>query len=82
MTIAAVSPTHSIKFMQCNQLRYQCQRSREREDMDLLAVGNSMKNIGDNCQIGLPTCSKHRTKLLSQLKVANDVELVRRLLLR
>jgi FixJ family two-component response regulator len=51
---------------------------REQEVMDLLVTGNSMKQIASKLQISLPTCSKHRTKVLDKLGVDNDVQLVRR----
>ncbi len=53
---------------------------REREVMDLIIAGESMKDIGRTLQISLPTCSKHRAKLLAKMKVKNDVLLVRRML--
>lgn len=53
---------------------------REREVMDLIVAGDSMKEIGRKLQISLPTCSKHRAKLLIKMKAKNDVALVRRLL--
>jgi FixJ family two-component response regulator len=51
---------------------------REREVMDLLVAGQSMKQIAKKLQISLPTCSKHRSNVLEKLDVANDVQLVRR----
>lgn len=51
---------------------------REREVMDLLVTGHSMKQIAGVLQISLPTCSKHRGNVLDKLGVANDVQLVRR----
>ncbi|MCH7753224.1 MAG: helix-turn-helix transcriptional regulator [Planctomycetes bacterium] len=52
---------------------------REREIMDLLVAGQSMKQIAAKLQISLPTCSKHRTSVLEKLEVENDVQLVRRI---
>ena len=52
---------------------------REREVMDLLVVGQSMKQIASQLQISLPTCSKHRASVLEKLDVDNDVQLVRRI---
>ena len=52
---------------------------REREVMDLLVAGQSMKLIAKKLQISLPTCSKHRGNVLKKLDVANDVQLVRRI---
>jgi two-component system response regulator FixJ len=51
---------------------------REREVMDLLIAGQSMKQIATKLQISLPTCSKHRGSVLEKLDVDNDVQLVRR----
>ncbi len=51
---------------------------REREVMDLLVAGQSMKQIASQLQISLPTCSKHRAHVLEKLDVKNDVQLVRR----
>jgi two-component system response regulator FixJ len=52
---------------------------REREIMDLLVVGRSMKQIAGELKISLPTCSKHRAGVLDKLEVENDVQLVRRI---
>ena len=52
---------------------------REREVMDLLVSGQSMKQIASELQISLPTCSKHRASVLKKLDVENDVQLVRRI---
>ncbi len=51
---------------------------REREVMDLLVAGQSMKQIAPELHISLPTCSKHRASVLEKLDVKNDVQLVRR----
>ncbi len=51
---------------------------REREVMDLLVNGHSMKQIAGKLEISLPTCSKHRANVLEKLEVDNDVQLVRR----
>ena len=48
---------------------------REREVMDLLVAGRSMKQIAGQLQISVPTCSKHRAKVLEKLDVDNDVRL-------
>jgi two-component system response regulator FixJ len=48
---------------------------REREVMDLLVAGHPMKQIANQLQISLPTCSKHHTKVLEKLQVDNDVQL-------
>ena len=48
---------------------------REREVMDLLVAGHLMKQIASQLQISVPTCSKHRAKVLEKLEVDNDVRL-------
>ena len=48
---------------------------REREVMDLLVAGHPMKQIASQLQISVPTCSKHRAKVLEKLEVDNDVRL-------
>ncbi len=53
---------------------------REREVMDLLVAGKSMKQIASQLKISVPTCSKHRARLQEKLGVENDVELVRLIL--
>ena len=52
---------------------------REHEIMELLVCGRSMKQIANELQISLPTCSKHRSSVLTKLGVENDVQLVRRI---
>jgi FixJ family two-component response regulator len=48
---------------------------REREVMDLLVAGHPMKHVASKLQISVPTCSKHRAKVLEKLEVDNDVRL-------
>lgn len=48
---------------------------RERDVMDLLVAGHPMKHISARLEISLPTCSKHRAKVLEKLEVDNDVQL-------
>jgi DNA-binding CsgD family transcriptional regulator len=48
--------------------------------MDLLVEGKSMKQIAARLGISIPTCSKHRARVLDKLDVENDVELVRLIL--
>jgi two-component system response regulator FixJ len=52
---------------------------REREVMELLVAGKSMKQIAGELQVSLPTCSKHRAGVLEKLEVENDVQLLRRI---
>lgn len=53
---------------------------REREVMELLTSGKSMKRIASQFGISIQTCSKHRARVLEKMAVNNDVELVRLLL--
>jgi RNA polymerase sigma factor (sigma-70 family) len=50
---------------------------RERQVVDLLVEGRTMKQIAGQLRISVPTCSKHRSRALEKLEVENDVELVR-----
>ena len=61
-------------------LRLAALTPREREVMDLIAAGRSMKKIASQLSISIQTCSKHRFQVLEKLEVDNDVELVRLLL--
>lgn len=53
---------------------------REREVMELIATGKTMKQVAVQLEISIQTCSKHRARVLEKLNVGNDVELVRLLL--
>lgn len=53
---------------------------REREVMELLAQGLSMKQIAMEFGISIQTASKHRLRLLEKLGVSNDIELVKSLM--
>lgn len=50
---------------------------REREVMDLIIAGRSVKQIAAELGIGFPTAARHRSHVLEKMQVANDVELVR-----
>jgi two-component system response regulator FixJ len=50
---------------------------REREIMELLRHGKSMKEIAVDSKTSIQTISKHRQRLLDKLEVRNDVELAR-----
>ena len=54
---------------------------REREVMELIAAGKTMKQVATQLEISIQTCSKHRARVLEKLDVGNDVELVRLLLI-
>jgi FixJ family two-component response regulator len=53
---------------------------REREVMDRLVAGRTVKQIATEFDVSIQTIAKHRTKLLEKLKVENDIELVRMIL--
>jgi two-component system, LuxR family, response regulator FixJ len=53
---------------------------REREVMELVAQGLTMKQIAMEFGISIQTASKHRIRLLEKLGVANDIELVKTLM--
>jgi two-component system, LuxR family, response regulator FixJ len=53
---------------------------REREVMDRLMEGKTLKQIALELSVSVQTSSKHRMKVLEKLHVANDIELLRNLL--
>jgi two-component system response regulator FixJ len=53
---------------------------REREVMQLLADGLTLKEVGVQFGISVQTASKHRSKLFDKLEVSNEVELLKRLI--
>ncbi|MCG8584432.1 MAG: response regulator [Pirellulales bacterium] len=50
---------------------------REREVMDHLSVGKTIKQIAAELAISIQTCSKHRAHIWEKIGAQNDVELVR-----
>lgn len=50
---------------------------RERETMNLVLDGLSVKQIASAFGIGLQTAAKHRARLLNKMKVRSDAQLVR-----
>jgi len=52
--------------------------SREREVLDRLVEGRSLKQIAIEFGVSIQTAAKHRAKVLEKLNVANDIELVHR----
>ena len=48
--------------------------------MELISAGKTMKQVANQLQISIQTCSKHRARVMEKLDVMNDVELVRLLL--
>lgn len=53
---------------------------REREVMEQLVLGKSLKQVALELGVSVQTASKHRMKVLEKLRVANDIELLRNLL--
>ena len=53
---------------------------REREVMDHLMEGKTLKQIALELNVSVQTSSKHRMKVLEKLRVGNDIELLRKLL--
>jgi FixJ family two-component response regulator len=53
---------------------------REREVLDLLVDGRTVKQIAAELGVGFPTAARHRSRVLEKMHVTNDVELVRLLL--
>ena len=53
---------------------------REREVMELLADGLTLKEVGVRFGISVQTASKHRSKLFDKLEVNNEVELLKQLI--
>jgi FixJ family two-component response regulator len=50
---------------------------REREVLNLVVDGKTVKQIAAELGVGFPTAARHRTRVLEKLHVTNDVELVR-----
>jgi len=50
---------------------------RERQVMDLLVMGQTLKQIATTLDVSSQTAAKHRAKVLDKMQVATDVELVR-----
>lgn len=53
---------------------------REREVMDRLMEGKTLKQIALELNVSVQTSSKHRIRILEKLRVANDIELLKNLL--
>lgn len=61
-------------------LRLRTLTPREREVMDRLMEGKSLKQIALELNVSVQTSSKHRMKVLEKLRVANDIELLKSVL--
>ncbi|SRR6056297_396489 len=77
---------HNESSEQVSRLREESQNCldtispREREVMELLASGKTLKEIGQQLNISVQTASKHRGKLFEKLNVQNEVDLFKLLL--
>ena len=49
---------------------------REREVLDLILEGKSIKQLAFRFEISIQTAAKHRSRILDKMRVQNDVELV------
>jgi len=50
---------------------------REREVMDLIAAGQSLKQISQHLGVSVQTASKHRARVLEKMEVTTDVAIAR-----
>lgn len=50
---------------------------REREVMDMIAAGQTLKQIAQNLTISVQTASKHRARVLEKMEVTSDVAIAR-----
>lgn len=62
------------------QLRLRTLTPREREVMDRLMEGKTLKQIALELNVSVQTSSKHRMRILEKLRVTNDIELLKNLL--
>ncbi len=62
------------------QLRIEMLTPREREAMQLMNGGKSIKQIATHLGISIQTAAKHRTKVLEKLRIENETALVRLLM--
>ena len=51
---------------------------REKEVLDLVALGNSTKQVADRLGISIRTVESHRINMLKKMKVSNTAELIRK----
>ncbi|MCG8587534.1 MAG: response regulator [Pirellulales bacterium] len=50
---------------------------REKEVLELILAGKSIKQLAFHFEISIQTAAKHRSRILDKMRVQNDVELVR-----
>lgn len=50
---------------------------RERQVLELVVAGQTLKQIAATLKIGMQTAAKHRSRMLEKMQAATDVELVR-----
>ncbi len=51
---------------------------REKEVLDLVALGNSTKQVADRLGISIRTVESHRINMLKKMRVSNTAELIRK----
>ncbi len=56
--------------------RYNRLTEREREVMDLMIAGETIKQIATQLEISIQTAAKHRSRILDKMRTENDVKLV------
>jgi two-component system response regulator FixJ len=59
------------------QARLERLTPREREVLELILDGKSIKQLAFHFEISIQTAAKHRSRILDKMRVQNDVELVR-----
>ena len=59
------------------QMRLDRLTPREREVLDLILDGKSIKQLAFHFEISIQTAAKHRARILDKMRCQNDVELVR-----
>jgi FixJ family two-component response regulator len=57
--------------------QFTCLTPREREVMDRIVAGRTLKQIAAELDVSLQTAAKHRARVLEKLGVHTDVELAR-----
>ena len=57
--------------------RHELLTPREREVLELIVSGQTLKQIATTLEISVQTASKHRTRMLEKMQVSTDVELTR-----
>ena len=68
----------AFDFLQSSEVnrRYNRLTEREREVMDLMIAGETIKQIATQLEISIQTAAKHRSRILDKMRTENDVKLV------